>query len=81
MQGHSLSKIREYSKNISFDTDNDICKNVQESGIQKTKEEILRDRNVLKKNKIPIEKKVEPKIETLPIVDDNIRRSNRNRSM
>jgi hypothetical protein len=80
MQGHSLSKIREYSKNISFDTDTNIYKNVQESGIQKTKEEIFRDNQVLKKNKIPIVKIVESKIETLPIVDDNIRRSTRNRN-
>ena len=78
MQGHSLQKIREYAKNISFDTDTDIYKNVQESGIQKTKKEIVRDKQVLKKNKIKLI--VEPNIETVPIVDDNIRRSTRNRN-
>ena len=49
-QGHSLQKIREYAKNISFDTDNDIYKNVQEAGVRKTKEEIERDRQVKKGN-------------------------------
>ena len=49
----------------------------------KPKEEIFRDKQVLKKNKIPIVKLVEPKKETAAILDDNIRRStrNRNRSM
>jgi hypothetical protein len=65
-QGHSLQKIREYAKNISFDTDNDIYKNVQQSGIQKTKEEIERTRQVKKGNKIPIVKVEDMKKETLP---------------
>jgi len=56
MQGHSLTKIREYAKNISFDTDNEIYRKNIESGIQKTKEEIFRDTQVLKKDKTPIVK-------------------------
>jgi len=54
LQGHSLQKIREYAKNISFETDTEIYKNVQQSGIQKTKEEIARDRQVKKGNKIKL---------------------------
>jgi len=65
MQGHSLQKIREYAKNISFDTDNDIYKNVQQAGIQKTKEEIERTRQVNKGNKIPIVKVEEIKKEDM----------------
>jgi len=72
--GHSENTNQLYSKIVDSEDETNDVPDV------KTKEEILREKNVLKKNKIPIVKKVEPKIETTAIVDDNIRRSTRNRN-
>jgi len=72
--GHSENTNQLYSKIV--DSEDETTDDV------KTKEQIFRDKQVLKKNKIPIVKIVESKKETLSIVnDDKIRRSNRNRSM
>ena len=72
--GHSENTNQLYSKIVDSEDETNDVPDV------KTKEEIFRDKQVLKKNKIPIVKKVEQKIETTAIVDDNIRRSTRNRN-
>jgi len=72
--GHSENTNQLYSKIVDSEDETNDVPDV------KTKEEIFRDKQVLKKNKIPIVKIVDPKKETTAIVDDNIRKSNRNRN-
>jgi hypothetical protein len=72
--GHSENTNQLYSKIV--DSEDETTDDV------KTKEEIERNHQVKKGNKIPIVKIVKPKKETTAILDDDkIRRSNRNRSM
>jgi Sec-independent protein translocase protein TatA len=42
-QGHSIGKIREYAKNISFESDTKIYEDVRESGKQEPKKEIKKE--------------------------------------
>jgi len=81
----SVGEIEKYAERMAhnYSQSQQYRKFILEEDDTKEKEiKIERDRQVLKKNKIPIIKIEDIKKDELPIVDENkIRRSNRNRSM